>query len=111
MGENSAVEAREAMEECMVEFLGGSREEVDPPAEGGPGGLGADFFFLRGAWGPGASGGRGDLARAPSLAPRGAATGASMRCPGASGVLGALVRGMKYDPRLIKCSNTRTNTP
>jgi len=32
---------RQAMEECNMELLGGSREEVEPR----PGGLGATFFF------------------------------------------------------------------
>ena len=81
---------RDAAEECMVEFLGGSREEVEAVADckvaAGPGGVGADFFFfvLEGALGleDGLLGMVGALARAPrlrlSLVDRGAATGGSI---------------------------------
>ena len=74
----------------MVEFLGGSREEVEAVADckaaAGPGGVGADFFFfvLEGALGleAGLLAMVGALARAPRLAPsllpRGAATGGSI---------------------------------
>ena len=82
---------RDAAEECMVEFLGGSREEVEAVADckvaAGPGGVGADFFFfvLEGALGlleDGLVAMVGALARAPRLRPSlvalGAATGGSI---------------------------------
>ena len=80
---------RDAAEECMVEFLGGSREDVEAVADckvAGPGGVGADFFFfvLEGALGleDGLLAMVGALARAPRLKPslvaRGAATGGSI---------------------------------
>ena len=73
----------------MVEFLGGSREDVEAVADckvAGPGGVGADFFFfvLEGALGleDGLVAMVGALARAPRLKPslvaRGAATGGSI---------------------------------
>ena len=83
---------KEEAEECMVEFLGGSREELDAEGKGklaGPGGLGADFFFLVLEGALGLEDGLlavmgalmlGALARAPrlSLVARGAATGGSI---------------------------------
>ena len=80
---------RDEAEECMVEFLGGSREDVEAVADckaAGPGGVGADFFFfvLEGALGleDGLLAAEGALARAPRLEPslvaRGAATGGSI---------------------------------
>ena len=83
---------KEEAEECMVEFLGGSREELDAEGKGklaGPGGLGADFFFLVLEGALGLEDGLlavmgalmlGALARAPrlSLIARGAATGGSI---------------------------------
>ena len=83
---------KEEAEECMVEFLGGSREELDAVGKGklaGPGGLGADFFFLVLEGALGLEDGLlavmgalmlGALARAPrlSLVARGAATGGSI---------------------------------
>ena len=85
---------KEEAEECMVEFLGGSREELDAEGKGklaGPGGLGADFFFLVLEGALGLEDGLlavmgalmlGALARAPRLRPslvaRGAATGGSI---------------------------------
>ena len=84
---------RDAAEECMVEFLGGSREVVEAVADckvaaADPGGVGADFFFfiLEGALGLEDAGllvaMLGALARAPKLilsfVARGAATGGSI---------------------------------
>ena len=83
---------KEEAEECMVEFLGGSREELLAVGKGklaGPGGLGADFFFLVLEGALGLEDGLlavmgalmlGALARAPrlSLVARGAATGGSI---------------------------------
>ena len=88
---DSARPGRDAADACMVEFLGGSKEEVEAVAEDGAegaGGLGADFFFfvLDGALGLDEGllvAGLGALARAPrlrlpSLVARGAATGGSI---------------------------------
>jgi len=83
---------RDTAEECMVEFLGGSREEVEAVADckpvADPGGVGADFFFfiLEGALGLEDAGLlvaiEGALERAPrlilSFVARGAATGGSI---------------------------------
>ena len=69
---DSVKPGRDEAEECMVEFLGGSREDVEAVADckvAGPGGVGADFFFfvLEGALGleDGLLAMVGALARAP----------------------------------------------